>query len=61
MWYNAGMEVSDWMNLSVAVGTIFLASMAAWTIRQTSSLVKRSKGRGYVIEEASKIKAKEIG
>jgi len=61
MWYNAGMEVSDWMNLSVAVGTIFLALMAAWAIQQTSSLVKRSKGRDYVIEEASKIKAKEIG
>ncbi len=44
MWYNGGMNTSDWINLIAAVligaGTLFLGIMAWRTIRQTRTIQK---------------------
>ena len=47
MWYNGGMDTSDWINLIAAIlvggGTLFLGIMAWRTIRQTRSIQKAEK------------------
>lgn len=47
MWYNVGMDISDWINIISAIliggGTLFLGVMALLTIRQTRSIQKAER------------------